>query len=198
MKNYQANKRYNIRQTFEYNKEKGPFEKAVNRNNKIKKILGNYGIKADLFGFETNLPIGVAAGTLHNLDYLEMAMKDGFEVLTWKTFRSEFRLAHRNDGKYLGHNIVFLPTEKITEREIGTKRVASLNFQDEASQVSITNSVGMPSPAPVDWMPMLLAGQKMSKKYHKAVITSVVGTAHEGDDIDDLANDYAFTARCAE
>jgi len=26
---------------------------------------------------------------------------DGFEVITWKTFRSEFRLAHKNDGSFL-------------------------------------------------------------------------------------------------
>ena len=192
------NSRYNIRRTFEYNKEKGPFVRATNQNNKIKKILGRYGIKTDFFGFKTKLPLGVAAGTLHNLDYLEMAMKDGFEALTWKTFRSEFRLAHRNDGNYLGHNIVFLPTEKIKEKEIGRERISSLTTKEVPENISITNSVGMPSPAPVDWMPMLQAGQKLAQKYNKVIITSVVGTAHSEDKIEDLARDYAFTARCAE
>ncbi len=198
MQKNNLNQRYKIRQTFEYNQTNGPFEKNSNQNNKIKKILGKYGIKTDFFGFKTKLPIGVAAGTLHNLKYLEMAMKDGFEVLTWKTFRSEYRLAHRNDGNFLGHNIVFLPTQKITEKEIGAKRVASLTTQDSSVRISITNSVGMPSPAPVDWMPMVVNGQSLSKKYKKTTIVSVVGTAHKGDDIKDLARDYAFTARCAE
>lgn len=194
----EENKRYQITKTFEYNKEKGPFEKVFNQNAKIKKILGNYGIKTDFFGFQTMLPIGVAAGTLHNLDYLKAAMKDGFEVLTWKTFRSEFRLAHCNIGKHLGHNIIFLPTEKIFEKEIGNKRIGSLNLQDKKNKISITNSVGMPSPAPVDWMPMLLNGQRLAQKNKKLIITSVVGTAHSDDSIQDLAQDYAFTARCAE
>ena len=82
MKKTNLNQRYKIKQTFEYNQKKGPFEKSTNQNKKIKKILGRYGIKTDFFGFKTKLPIGVAAGTLHNLKYLEMAMKDGFEVLT--------------------------------------------------------------------------------------------------------------------
>lgn len=198
MSKIKSNKRYNIEKTFEYNKEKGPFEKSVNQNNKIEKIMGSYGIQADFFGFKTNIPIGVAAGTLHSLDYLEMAMKDGFEVLTWKTFRSEFKLAHYNVGKHLGHNIVFLPTKQIKENEISTKRVASLDSQDKTNKVSITNSVGMPSPEPVDWMPMLLTGQKIAQKNKKLIITSVVGTAHSGDSVKDLARDYAFTARCAE
>ncbi len=192
------NSRYKIRRTFEYNKKNGPFVRAINKNNKIKKILGDRGIETDFFGFKTMLPIGVAAGTLHNLAYLEMAMKDGFEVLTWKTFRSEHRLAHRNDGNYLGHNIVFLPTEKIKEKEIGEKRVADLTTKESPDRISITNSVGMPSPAPVDWMPMLQAGQKLAKKYNKLNIVSVVGTAHLGDEVEDLARDYAFVARCAE
>lgn len=98
----------------------------------------------------------------------------------------------------MGHNIVFLPTQKITEKEIGAKRIASLTTRDFSTKISITNSVGMPSPAPVDWMPMVLGGQILNKKYNKLTIVSVVGTAHKGDDIESLARDYAFTARCAE
>jgi hypothetical protein len=36
------------------------------------------------------------------------AAKDGFSVMTRKTFRSQERLAHKNDGTYTGHNIVYL------------------------------------------------------------------------------------------
>jgi len=54
-----STERYKIRQTFEYNKDKGPFEKVQNQNSKIKKALGKYGIEADFFGFKTKLPVGV-------------------------------------------------------------------------------------------------------------------------------------------
>ncbi len=190
------NKRYDITKTFEYNKENAPFEKSVDRNLEIKNILGDFGIKTDFFGFETKLPIGVAAGTLHNLDFLKMACDDGFEVLTWKTFRSETRLAHRNDGNYLGHNIVFIPSDKISQDQINSQKIGSLTKIDD--KVTITNSVGMPSPAPQDWLPMVIEGQKITQKSNKLTITSVVGTTHNGDNIEDLAKDYAFTARCAE
>ncbi len=191
-------RRYDISRTFEYNKEHGPFEKIKNKNAEIKKILGNYGISTNFFGYKTNLPIGVAAGTLHNLDYIKAAILDGFEVLTWKTFRSEHRLAHKSDGKHIGHNIVFLPTHKIAKDEIGTERVGSVATTDKPEQISITNSVGMPSPAPVCWMPDLEEGQVLANKHKKCIVTSVVGTAQKDDDIYAFARDYAFTARCAE
>lgn len=192
------NKRYDIKKTFEYNTEKGPFEKAKDRNALIKKTLGRYGVEADFFGFKTRLPIGVAPGSLHNLRYMEVAMRDGFEVLTWKTFRSMHRLAHRNDGSYLGHNVVFLPHKAIERDEVGTERTGSLSFAGMPEEVSITNSVGMPSPAPIDWMQYVAKGRELGKKYKKCVMTSVVGTAREGDDAAALARDYAFAARCAE
>lgn len=191
-------KRYDIKKTFEYNSEKGPFEMPANKNASIKKILGTYGIQADFFGFKTKLPLGVAPGTLHNLRYFEAAMRDGFEVLTWKTFRSVHRLAHRNNGDYLGHNIVFLPNEPITESAIGTRRTGTLIMPTVPQEVSITNSVGMPSPLPVRWMSFIQQGLLLEKKYKKRAMTSVVGTAREGDDIYALARDYAFAARCAE
>jgi hypothetical protein len=36
------NKRYDVTKTFEYNKEHGPFEKVYDKNDEIKKILGDY------------------------------------------------------------------------------------------------------------------------------------------------------------
>ena len=197
MKQY-MHQRYNINKTFEYNSEKGPFEMPTNKSASIKKILGAYGIEADFFGFKTKLPIGVAPGSLHNMRYMEAAMRDGFEVLTWKTFRSMHRLAHRNDGTYLGHNIVFLPHEPISESAIGTRRIGALKAPDEPALVSITNSVGMPSPEPATWMQYIKQGIALEHKYKKRVLTSVVGTARPGDDIHALARDYAFAARCAE
>lgn len=190
--------RYNIKKTFEYNKEHGPFEKIKNRSNEIKKLLGGYGISTDFFGFKTKLPIGVAAGPLYNKEYMEGAAKDGFEVITWKTFRSVHRLAHRSDGKYLGHNIVFLPTSQLTAKRLNEKIAGSLTLSGDVDDVSITNSFGMPSDAPAEWLTEIGELEKYAAKNKKLVITSVVGTPKEGGSIEDLANDYAFLARLAE
>ncbi|MDI9355028.1 MAG: hypothetical protein QM532_02315 [Cyanobium sp. MAG06] len=77
-----SNKRYLINKTFEYNKDKGPFELVKDSNNLIKKSLGRYGIESDFFGYKTKLPIGVAAGPLYNKRYMTAAMNDGFTVIT--------------------------------------------------------------------------------------------------------------------
>ncbi|NDK08329.1 hypothetical protein EOM39_03705 [Candidatus Gracilibacteria bacterium] len=192
------NKRYDIHKTFEYNKEKGPFERISDKNKRIKKILGNYGIMADFFGYKTNLPIGVAAGPLYNEKYMKGAAKDGFEVITWKTFRSIHRLAHASDGKYIGHNIVFIPTTKINEKSIGNKVVGSLDYKGKIENMSITNSFGMPSDTIPEWLPSIVRLEQYAKEKQKQIITSVVGTPKENGTIHDLALDYAFLARIAE
>ncbi len=194
----QNTRRYNIKKTFEYNKEHGPFENIKNRNNEIKKLLGRYGIDADFFGFKTKLPIGVAAGPLYNVEYMQGAVKDGFEVITWKTFRSVHRLAHRSDGKYLGHNIVFLPTEQLTSGSLNEKISGSLSLIGDKNNVSITNSFGMPSDAPAIWLQEVQKMEEYANENKKLVITSVVGTPKDGGSVEDLANDYAFLARAAE
>jgi hypothetical protein len=55
--------RYDINASFEENKTHGPYdwETIQDRNKEILHILGEYGIKTNFFGYETRLPIGVAA-----------------------------------------------------------------------------------------------------------------------------------------
>lgn len=198
MKKPNYTKRYNVKKTFEYNKQHGPFEVVRDKNKAIKKVLGTYGIQTDFFGFKTNLPIGVAAGSLFNTRYMDAALKDGFEVVTWKTWRSSERIAHRTDGSHVGHNIVFLPSDEITPDRIGARVEGVVSYTGNPTDISITNSFGMPSPGPLEWMPQVAQFEGYAKKKNKCVITSVVGTPHHGDTVESLAHDYAFTARCAE
>ncbi len=191
-------KRYDISKTFEYNKKNGPFEEIKDRNNEIKKIIGNFGIETELFGFKTNLPIGVAAGSLYSKKYMEGAAKDGFEIITWKTFRSVNRLAHVSKGDFLANNIVFLPNKSISVNDMDKKIVAQKEFSNNVKNISITNSFGMPSDTPDKWLPDVADLESYAKENDKLVITSVVGTPKIGGDINDLANDYAFLARAAE
>ena len=198
MEEPKINRRYNSQKTFEYNKQKGPFETIKDRNEEIAKILGNYGINTNFFGFKTKLPIGVAAGPIYNNEYMKGAIKDGFEVITWKTFRSKKRLAHHSQGKHIGHNILFVPPDQLTKQQLGKKITGFLDFSGETSDISITNSFGMPSDAPLKWLPDVLDMEEYAKKKKKLIITSVVGTPKENGTIEELANDYAFLAHMAK
>ncbi len=194
--------RYKITETFEYNKEHGPFEDVADVNPQINELLGDMlGVEVDFFGFRTRMPLGVAAGPLYNTRYMHAAALDGFSVITWKTFRSVDRLAHRNDGSYLGHNIVYIDGSPISPDDLATPRVGSLTYEQDPVGLSITNSFGMPSSAPSAWMPTVQETEAWMRAHNKETITSVVGTPNkDGADggIDDLADDYAHTATCAE
>lgn len=193
-----VDKRYKVNKTFEYNKENGPFENVVDQNKAIQKELKTYGIETDFFGYKTKLPLGVAAGPLYNKKYMKSAAKDGFTVITWKTFRSVDRLAHRSDKSFIGHNIVFISPDQLSKKNFGGKLVGKGTYNGDQNDVSITNSFGMPSQIPQIWMPDITEIEEYMENNSKLAITSVVGTPKDGGTIQDLANDYAFVARCAE
>lgn len=198
MKNKNLYRRYDTDKTFEYNKEHGPFEKVRDQNKKIQRILKDNYIKTDFFGRKTNLPLGVAAGPLYNKNYMKTASRDGFTAMTWKTFRSVDRIAHRNTNDFIGHNIVFVSSEQLLNKDFGGKIVGHKKYMGNPEDISITNSFGMPSQAPNVWMSEVAEMENYMKKNGKITITSVVGTPQEGGDILGLARDYAFVARCAE
>jgi hypothetical protein len=191
-------KRYNILESFEYNKEQGPFEEISNKNEEIDSLLSDCGIETDFFGFKTKLPLGVAAGPLYNKDYMRGAAKDGFSVITWKTFRTSPRLAHRNEGDFLGHNIVYIQPQLFTFEMLDKKLVGALEFSHEKEKVSITNSFGMPSSSPLQWMKEIEEIEKYMDEHKKLAISSVVGSPKEGGGVEELAEDFALAARLAE
>lgn len=190
--------RYRVEESFEYNKKNGPFEEVEDNNPQINSLLEEYGIEADFFGYKTKLPLGVAAGPLYNIRYMESAAKDGFSVITWKTFRTEDRLAHRNTGEYVGHNIIFIESERFKKEDIGKQIKGSINPIVEKEKVSITNSFGMPSGSPSVWMAEIEHIEEVFSKINKQSITSVVGSPKDGDTIEDLGRDFGVAARLAE
>ena len=176
-----------------------PFEKVKDKNSAINKLLDSYFIKTDFFGFQTKLPLGVASGPLYNKKYMLSAMLDGFSVITWKTLRSCEKLAHRNNGNYLGHNIVFINKNKIKSSESKNSIIGELENKNIAEEISITNSFGMPSLLPSVWKKDIKEIEKTSVQKNKLIITSVVGTSsNENNKIEYLADDYSYTANCAE
>ncbi len=193
--------RYDINVSFEQNKKEGPYywHQINDKNALIEETLGEYGIETDFFWYTTKLPLWVAAWPLFNEKYMQAAAMDGFSVITRKTFRSVERRAHRNDGSFLWHNVVYL--DKDQPLEIGdmwwTLHGTLENMHDDA-HTTITNSFGMGSDVPEVWMPQVTAIESWMNEKKKQTIASVVASPADWWTLEQLAEDYTQTALKAE
>lgn len=196
-----TNKRYDVNKSFEENKKDWPYgyENIKNANPEIEDLIKNSDKEYDFFGFKTKLPIWVAAGSLFNKNYMKAAAMDGFTVITWKTFRSEFRLAHKNDGNHLGHNIVFLHNnDQLQESDIFKQVNADVVFPEDKTKISITNSFGMGSDEPEVWSKEIEEIEEWMSENWKQTIASAVGSPKPDWTTQMLASDYAKVAKKAE
>ncbi len=117
----------------------------------------------DFLGFTIHSPIGVPAGPLLNSRWISLASRLGFDVPTYKTIRS---------FAYPGHplpNVIFVERERSKARKI----------QAPLSQLSITNSFGMPSMSP-EFLMEDIAKANASLQKGQVMIVSVVGTPNRG------------------
>lgn len=114
--------------------------------------------------FELCSRIGIAAGPILNSDWVRVYADLGYSVLTYKTVRTEAFPA------YSWPNILYVDApERLNPRALPGKLVASL-----IKSRTITNSFGMPSVHPRDWMPDV---GKAKTYLHKGqiLVVSVVG-----------------------
>lgn len=151
---------YDINNTYEYNALNGPF---FNDELPLRKdVFENKSY--DFLGHKVASRIGVAAGPLLNSKWIKLALDLGFDIVTYKTIRS---------NKHSSHPLPNVSYVKIQNN--------SLYLADENPQsiddLSITNSFGMPSMSPS----FLLHDIDLAKSYLKknqAMIVSVVGSNH--------------------
>ena len=136
----------------------------------------------DFLGFALNSPIGVPAGPLLNSRWIALAAKLGFDVPTYKTIRS---FAHP------GHP---LPNVLYVE-QTGPHRARLLEEPPQSiSQISITNSFGMPSKSP-DFLLKDIEAANRSLGPGQVMIVSVVGTPGQGVSFSD---DFTHVAQFAK
>jgi len=151
---------YDISKTYLENAKDGPFFKDP-----IPPVEA--GVKPVRFlGFDLNSPLGVPAGPLLNWKWVALAAKLGFDLPTYKTIRS---FAHP------GHplpNIVFV--ERLTNAQ-----AKETGEPGDLSELSITNSFGMPSMSP-EFLMEDIGKANASLQPGQAMIVSVVGTPGKG------------------
>ncbi|MCL2017244.1 MAG: hypothetical protein FWG80_00510 [Alphaproteobacteria bacterium] len=171
---------YNTKFTYEKNYSNPP------KTNKKLKYTGEPQI--DLMGHKVYAPIGIAAGTVLNSDYVKAAVAGGASVITSKTLRS----LERECLPY--PNCVYIKPGSIIEPN------GTVIAQKERTD-TMTNSFGMPSASPDFWMQdVRIAQEYIDANPGHLMIVSVVGTPFEGvqDPVEQLAMNYAECAVMAQ
>jgi dihydroorotate dehydrogenase len=132
-------------------------------------------------GLPVNSPLGIAAGPLLNGRWILYYASLGFDVLTYKTVRSQHRTC------YPMPNLQPIAATKIT----GTEAILPVSTKMHGSWAV---SFGMPSKSPEIWRADIEATRVALPK-HKILAVSVVATPEDDWTIDDVADDFA---RCAK
>lgn len=167
---------YDIRKSYSQNFDLVPLPLDL----PLDPLPGNW----NLAGVPLSSPLGVAAGPLLNGAWCEYYASLGFDWVTYKSVRSQAR------DSYPLPNLQPLALESSLHQ--GGRSVVATN---EASQ-SWAVSFGMPSKDPEFWRRDIeVTRGRLPDRVRLSV--SVVGTAHEGQSLEELADDYALCAHWA-
>ncbi len=178
---------YDPAKSYEENFTQGPY--GAFRDETVYKELEHP--TQTFLGFPVNLPFGIPSGPLLNSHYLKAAFEKGFDVLHYKTQRTGFFPVNDFPNVLFVHPRGDLTLEKAKQALIGDTQTPS-----SLSQLSITNSFGIPSRGPEYWQ----EDMKKALSYVKngqLLIGSVVGTIREGMTEETYFNDFALAAKLA-
>jgi dihydroorotate dehydrogenase len=122
----------------------------------------------DFFGFKIASPIGIPAGPLLSAKWIKLAANLGYDVVTYKTIRSQ---------EYHSHplpNMVYVDTHgPVTSSNQKAEKVEKP--PKEIEDLAVTNSFGMPSMTPEFLMEDIPRAHGYLKQ-GQVMIVSVVGT----------------------
>lgn len=171
---------YDIERSYEENYEQGPFLDITPPQRKIT-------AKKSFLGFQVNSLLGVPAGPLLNANWIIAYAALGFDLLVYKTVRTQARSCHPKP------NCMYLNQKRpLLEVDFNRQLIARITPPDDPSLISITNSFGMPSRAPEIWQADIQKA-KAGLGTGQLLIVSVVGTPGERD----LKSDYVKGAALA-
>ncbi len=174
---------YDISKSYDWNYENGPIfaGEIPKRENPAKKFK--------LWDFELNSPIGVPAGPLLNSNWIKLYANLGFDIPVYKTVRTTYRECHPNP------NCIYIQRkDQLQESEIGADIVGNFKQPKNSRDITITNSFGVPSKEPKEWM----ADIELANSYlndGQVMIVSINGTPGSGMDI---VSDYVRAAEMAK
>ncbi len=171
---------YDIERSYDENYRDGPFLDITPPQRKIT-------AEKSFLGFQVNSLLGVPAGPLLNANWIKAYAQLGFDLLVYKTLRTQERPCHPNP------NCMYLSQQRpLREIDFNRQLIGSMTPPDDPTLISITNSFGMPSRAPEIWQADIQKA-KAGIGPGQLLIVSVVGTPGETD----LKTDYVRAAALA-
>lgn len=166
---------YDIEKTYAENVENGPFFDG----DIPERVFPPEEEWIDFLGFRIASPLGVPAGPLLTANWVGLAARLGFDVLTYKTIRSRAYPAHPLP------NMIYVDAETKLQRPLPSSNIEEL---------AVTNSFGMPSMAP-DFLQVDIPRANASLKKGQIMIVSVVGTKRQDNDFGRDFVDAALLAK---
>lgn len=175
---------YDIERSFDWNFDNGPVYEGEFLD--VPKTP-----QKDFLGLKVNSRIGIPAGLLLNSRWIEFYGKMGFDILTYKTVRNQYRSC------YDLPNWVFIDRDDQIDPHI-LDEAQKLALLDPADHLAATSSVsfGMPSKAPIDWMPDV-AKARQSLKSGQVLIVSVVASSKAGSTEQSMVDEFGELAAMA-
>jgi dihydroorotate dehydrogenase len=144
------------------------------------------------FGLPVASRLGISAGILLNSRWIEAYARLGFDILTYKTVRSQAR-ACQDLPNWLFVDPDDVPHLAMNERPVHAHaQPADIALQDVTASVSF----GMPSRAPKEWMADVARARALLGS-HQVLIVSVVASPQPGSGSDEVVRDFAELAAMA-
>jgi dihydroorotate dehydrogenase len=178
---------YDPKKSYEENFKNGPFGVFAQGSSDPKDVeRGESSRSFDFLGFKVNSPFGIPAGPLINGKFVQAALDKDFDIVTYKTVRSE---------KYPCHAWPNVLSVKIagdlTSKKASGKIIAN---GDYIEPLSITNSFGVPSPSPEFWQKDITQILKNMRE-GQILVGAFQGTKKEGQTADEYIDDFCLGAR---
>jgi dihydroorotate dehydrogenase (NAD+) catalytic subunit len=179
------NPTYDIKKSYEWNYRNGPlFKGPYPPRRKIRRPV-------KLLDFELNSPLGIAAGPLLNSNWIRVYSKLGFDILSYKTVRTQKRPSNPKP------NCVFVDTRgPLTEDRMAETLRATSQPPMSIRAISITNSFGVPSRNPVIWQEDVQRAKRYLDK-GQVLVVSTMGSSEYHPDAPSLIRDFAHSAALA-
>lgn len=175
---------YDPKKTYEENFDDGPFGAFADKEIYKEKGEPQY----EFLGQKVYLPFGIPAGPVLNSRFVKGALEKGFDLVVYKTVRSDFFPCHPFP------NVLKVDLKGDLTLKRAKKPIVTNTKYDEP--LSITNSFGVPSKTSKDWYKDVKKALYYTKK-GQVTILSFMGTVKKNQRENEFIEDFVKSAKLA-